>query len=753
MSISWTVFASRLGLCLVSYLALGLVARPSRARPPTADEVKARAVCPSCDVVSSPVKLELPETGVEAYSSKVFDRSKREMRVMTLRGDGGITTEEVLRAGDDGARRARDGVVWPGLARKLRADQARLAAARQAQPTMPVVIWRRVEVQSVDKLDVMSSPGNTAAYEADVKAALAVNLPPIKAFLDARGRKYEVDDQSPIVTAHLTADEVLELGRLNRSVAWIDYHRPVVPQSTAWYGDTGVPFARQMVNGGNISVCVVEGSHPEMCGASCNPSGSPAFVPCNSNLRLGALKCQSGSGDRHIENVSNIISSFYPYLPGVTNAPVHISDFQTHAGLDDQGNHVWYPTEWGLNLFNAWNWCREKGALAINYSMSYPDPRKFQGPVSNTWPPPDGDYTASDMVVDWQVMQPPYPVIAMAAGNDGHGDQPWVKNKAHNAIIVGAIDDKTTAGNFTDDVVWYDPPPAPVLGGSSWRNPHGYSNHGDHELPHIVAPGKCIDMGGRTCTATQPLTGTSYAAPQIVGAAALMMDRNPSLKGWPEVIKGILLATAGRHVPPDQPLPPTGVGTAAGDRKSGAGALDTGLAVTAANMPLVSTNAPAQIYARGSLPITGHQGATGPWGPFNIRGNNRRQRVVLTWTTWVGGCTNSSQFCDFDVPPDLDLRVVDKQTQQRLCSSLSFDSTWEACEFNAVSGRDYEAWIYKAGDRQFVRTNASIVWVDVNPIAQAPQPAAVPASSLNGMMVLTAALMSMYVLALTRKRS
>ena len=99
-------------------------------------------------------------------------------------------------------------------------------------------------------------------------------------------------------------------------------------------------------------------------------------------------------------------------------------------------------------------------------------------------------------------------------------------------------------------------------------------------------------------------------------------------------------------------------------------------------------------------------------GPFNIRGNNRRQRVVLTWTTWVGGCTNSSQFCDFDVPPDLDLRVVDKQTQQRLCSSLSFDSTWEACEFNAVSGRDYEAWIYKTEtDSSYVPTRALCGWM------------------------------------------
>ena len=552
---------------------------------------------------------------------------------------------------------------------------------------MPVVIWRRVEVPSVDKTDVLSSPGNTAAYEAEVKAALAVNLPPITAWLDARGRKYEVDAGSPVLTAHLTADEVLELGRLHHAVAWIDYHRPVVPASTAWWGDTGIPMARTMVNGASIPVCVVESSHPQMCGASCEPSGSPPFIPCNENLRLGAVKCGSSSGDNHVENVSNIISSLYPSLPGVTNAPVKISDFNTFHGRDENDNFVWHPTEWGLSLFNAWSWCRSKGALAINYSMSFPDPNKFQGPVSATWPPPDGDYTASDQVVDWQVMQPPYPLIAMSAGNEGHiANGEWVKNKAHNAIIVGALDDKATGGNVADDVVWLDP----SSGGSSWKNPHGYSNTGDHELPHIVAPGKCIDTGGRTCCPTcsppRPLTGTSYATPQVVGAAALMMERAPSLQGWPEVIKGILMVTATRHVPPDGPLPFNGVGSAS-DRRGGIGALDTGLAVTFANMPVVAVNQPALFYARASLPITGNTGATGPFGPYNIRNHNRRVRVVLTWNTWVGGCSNSSQFCDFDVPPDIDLDVKDKATHARVCNSSSFDSTWEACEFNAIAGQ------------------------------------------------------------------
>ena len=41
-----------------------------------------------------------------------------------------------------------------------------------------------------------------------------------------------------------------------------------------------------------------------------------------------------------------------------------------------------------------------------------------------------------------------------------------------------------------------------------------------------------------------PSSGTSFAAPHVTGAIALMMDRSSTLKAHPELVRAILQATA-----------------------------------------------------------------------------------------------------------------------------------------------------------------------------------------------------------------
>jgi hypothetical protein len=53
------------------------------ARPPTAEEIRAAAVCKACDF-SPPSRLPLPETGVEAYVSRGSDLARGGTETVTL---------------------------------------------------------------------------------------------------------------------------------------------------------------------------------------------------------------------------------------------------------------------------------------------------------------------------------------------------------------------------------------------------------------------------------------------------------------------------------------------------------------------------------------------------------------------------------------------------------------------------------------------------------------------------------------------
>ncbi|MCK4388118.1 MAG: S8 family serine peptidase [Dehalococcoidia bacterium] len=130
-----------------------------------------------------------------------------------------------------------------------------------------------------------------------------------------------------------------------------------------------------------------------------------------------------------------------------------------------------------------------------------------------------------------------------SAGNDGENPSyPYVGSPAlaWNVLAVGGIDDDNSADWSDDEIADF----------SSWKNPR--TPHNDREKPEVCAPAVYI----RTTTpggGFANVQGTSFAAPQVAGIAALLIEKNPSLKNYPELLKAIIMATANHNVDNDFP--------------------------------------------------------------------------------------------------------------------------------------------------------------------------------------------------------
>lgn len=266
--------------------------------------------------------------------------------------------------------------------------------------------------------------------------------------------------------------------------------------------------------------------------------------------------------------------------------------------------------------------------------------------------------------------------ITKSAGNTGGSIT--TPGKAWNVITVGAADDDNNA-DWSDDQMWSD---------SAYVNP--ISPHNDREKPEVVAVGTNIVSLGIGDAVPPPSLGTSHAAPQVAGLAALLIDRNAGLSSWPEAAKAIIMASATHNI-----TGPTTIVGGQGDLRDGAGAINAALADTVAQTRNFSDVDPCTISCWWGLSISNSNFPVGTdlERVFYAKSGDLI-RVAITW--WAHADTPSNNYSFDRLDTDLDLRIKGPNNQYiSNVNSLSWDNNYEMVEFVAPQTGEYKIAVRK----------------------------------------------------------
>jgi hypothetical protein len=181
------------------------------------------------------------------------------------------------------------------------------------------------------------------------------------------------------------------------------------------------------------------------------------------------------------------------------------------------------------------------------------------------------------------------------------------------------------------------------------------------------------------------MNGTSLAAPQVAGLAALLIDRNSELASWPEASRAIIMASATHNIEG-----PRIIVRGQGDLKDGAGAIRADLADTTAQTRMLTTDPCYSLLV--GIPISNTD--------FPV-GENLRLTFHVDDTQscscgycMVGKCGYASQRLQF-TRLDTDLICSYRPDGSLAAISVSYDNNYEIVEFFAWQPGDYQIVVHK----------------------------------------------------------
>ena len=461
---------------------------------------------------------------------------------------------------------------------------------------------------------------------------------PLVKKISNKGYKIKVPQGIPNVFVTLPKSVILEIAEDSTvSEIFLADQKETSQMGTSASSSRAVPSWYSANSGLGIGVAILELGIIDFTSFSAGPYLNKGEVrPCQSSY----------TGDGHKTKVASIVGSSYARLPGIAKDAI-IYDACSDGSVPD--------------TIAALDWIVPRVDIVnISYSLD----EFFPKTLIRT---PTGEgMEYADKAFDHYVRNY-FLTITVAAGN--YGSYIISPGYAWNVITVGGTDDRQTAG-WSNDIMY---------------SQSSYLQHptAKVEKPEIVAPAVIeVYLGDSYHNVSSE--GTSFAAPQAAGAAAIM-SKSGSIGAHPVAIKAAMMASAVLNLD-SSTIPLYTAGNGSGiieDYKDGAGAINIALAEKIARNYAVGTCI-RSCWTTASIPASSTES---PPNQFFYAAKGERVRVAIAWYSNVSCLAQAN--CSDALSTNLNLYIYAPDQTIPFQSSTSIYNNYEIVEFIAPETGQY----------------------------------------------------------------